>query len=319
MSRHNFNIPENLDGLRIDKALSLYCSGISRSQIQKAIKDQNLLLNGQIISSLSLRVKKNDNIDLLIEEQAITGIIPSNIPLDIIYEDNDLIVLNKSSFMTVHPGAGDYKDTLVNALLYHTDKLSDESGEIRPGIVHRLDKNTSGLMVVAKNNLTHRGLATQIESRMLKRKYKALVWGVIKPSDGIISQPIARSKLDRKKMTTVKSGGKTAITHYKTLEIFKSSMFSLVKCTLETGRTHQIRVHLSHIGHSIVGDQTYGNNKRKILGCPEDIKEILIKFNHQALHSFYISFIHPINNTLMEFKKEVPVDYRDLLDYLKTS
>ena len=319
MSRHNFIIPENLDGLRVDKALSLYCSGTSRSQIQKAIKHQKLLLNGQIISSLSLRVKKNDNIDLLIEEEVPSGIIPSNIPLDIIYEDNDLIVINKSSSMTVHPGAGDYKDTLVNALLHHTDKLSDEGGEIRPGIVHRLDKNTSGLMVVAKNNITHRGLATQIEARTLKRKYKALVWGIIKPSEGIISQPMARSKLDRKKMTTVKSGGRSAITHYKTLEIFKSGAFSLVECALETGRTHQIRVHLSHIGHSIVGDQTYGNNKRKILGCPAGIKEVLIKFNHQALHSFYISFIHPINNVLMEFEKEVPVDYNNLLTYLRTS
>ena len=174
-------------------------------------------------------------------------------------------------------------------------------------------------MVVAKNNITHRGLATQIEARTLKRKYKALVWGIIKPSEGIISQPMARSKLDRKKMTTVKSGGRSAITHYKTLEIFKSGAFSLVECALETGRTHQIRVHLSHIGHSIVGDQTYGNNKRKILGCPAGIKEVLIKFNHQALHSFYISFIHPINNVLMEFEKEVPVDYNNLLTYLRTS
>jgi len=293
MSRHNFIIPENLDGLRVDKALTLYCGDTSRSQIQKAIKHQKLLLNGQIVSNLSLRVKKNDDIDLLLEEEVQPGIVSSNIPLDIIYEDNDLIVLNKSSSMTVHPGAGDYKDTLVNALLYHTDKLSDEGGEIRPGIVHRLDKNTSGLMVVAKNNAAHRGLATQIESRTLKRKYKALVWGIIKPPEGIITQPMARSKLDRKKMTT--------------------------ECSLETGRTHQIRVHLSHIGHSIVGDQTYGNNKRKTTGCPETLREVLIKFDHQALHSFYISFIHPITEVLMEFEKELPVDYNNLITCLKTS
>jgi len=197
--------------------------------------------------------------------------------------------------------------------------ISDEGGEIRPGIVHTLDKNTSGLMVVAKNNAAHRALATQIESRTLKRKYKALVWGIIKPPEGIITQPMARSKLDRKKMTTVKSGGKAAITHYKTLEIFKSGMFSLVECSLETGRTHQIRVHLSHIGHSIVGDQTYGNNKRKTTGCPETLREVLIKFDHQALHSFYISFIHPITEVLMEFEKELPVDYNNLITCLKTS
>ncbi len=319
MPRYNLTIPENLQGLRIDKALSLCCDDTSRSQIQKAIKSQKLLLNGEIISNLSTRVKENDEIDILIEVEPQTGITPSNIPLDIIYEDDDLIVLNKSAFMTVHPGAGDYKDTLVNALLYHTDKLSDEGGDIRPGIIHRLDKNTSGLMVVAKNNAAHRAIALQIESRTLKRKYKALAWGMIRPQDGIINQPIARSKLDRKKMTTVKSGGKVAITHYKTLEIFQGGLFSLVECELQTGRTHQIRVHLSHVGHSIVGDQTYGNNKRKIVGCSELLKAKLLGFERQALHSYYISFFHPTSLIFMEFEKELPVDYNELVTFLKTS
>jgi 23S rRNA pseudouridine1911/1915/1917 synthase len=174
-------------------------------------------------------------------------------------------------------------------------------------------------MVVAKNNMTHRALATQIESRTLKRKYKALVWGMLRPQEGVINQPMARSKLDRKKMTTVKSGGKAAITHYKTLELFKSGLFSLVECKLETGRTHQIRVHLSHTGHSIVGDQTYGNNKRKIIGCPEFLRMELMKFNHQALHSFYISFIHPASGRVMEFEKELPIDYNQLIAFLKIS
>ena len=319
MPRYNLSIPENFHNQRVDKALSLLCHNVSRSQIQKAIKNQKLILNNEIIINLSMRVKVGDEIDLLLEEEVQTGIRPTNIPLDIIYEDDDLMVLNKSSSMTVHPGAGNYTDTLVNALLYYTDNLSNEGGEIRPGIVHRLDKNTSGLMVVAKNNPAHRSLASQIETRTLKRKYKALVWGIIRPQEGIINQQMARSKLDRKKMTTVKSGGKAAITHYKTLEIFKSGLFSLIECQLETGRTHQIRVHLSHVGHSILGDQTYGNNKRKIISCPDILKTKLMEFNHQALHSFYISFTHPTSGIFMEFEKELPLDYSEIIAFLKIS
>lgn len=319
MPKYNIVVPENLHGFRVDKALTLLCENSSRSQIQKAIKKQNLLVNDVIISDLSYPVKENDTLNFLIEEEPLEGITPANIPLDIVYEDEDLIVLNKSANMTVHPGAGDYKDTLVNALLHHSNKLSDLGGEIRPGIVHRLDKNTSGLMVVAKNNAVHRALAEQIESRVLRRKYKALVWGVIRPQAGIININMARSKLDRKKMTTVKSSGKTAITHYKTLEIFRKGQFSLVECSLETGRTHQIRVHLSHTGNSIVGDQTYGNNKRKVLGCEPELKFELLEFNHQALHSFYISFLHPTSKSLMEFEKDLPMDYNHLVDLLRKS
>jgi 23S rRNA pseudouridine1911/1915/1917 synthase len=321
MPKYNFPIPENLHGFRLDKAVSTICNrlnlGTSRGQIQKAIKEQKLLVNGVIISNLSASVKENDEIELLIDEEVVSEILPTNIPLDILYEDDDLIVLSKSATMTTHPGAGNYNDTLVNALLHHTKELSDIGGETRPGIVHRLDKNTSGLMVVAKNNETHSALAEQIETRVLKRKYKALVWGMIRPQDGIIRHQMARSSLDRKKMTTVKSGGKTAVTHYKTLEIFKSGMFSLLECQLETGRTHQIRVHLSHVGHSVFGDQTYGNNRRKIEGCPEQLRGELAKFNHQALHSFYISFVHPKSSLLMEFEKELPEDYTNLMEFLR--
>lgn len=317
MPKYHFTVPENLHGLRADKALTLLCDGVSRSQIQKAIKEQKLQINHVIISNFSSIVKSNDEIDLLLEDKVESEILPANIPLDIIYEDEDLIVLNKSSFMTVHPGAGEYKDTLVNALLYHTPNLSDIGGEIRPGIVHRLDKNTSGLMVVAKNNETHESLAAQIESRTLKRKYKALVWGMIRPQEGIIRNQMARNRLDRTKMSTVKSGGKIAITHYKTLEILKSGMFSLVQCQLETGRTHQIRVQLSHMGHSVVGDQTYGNNRRKTEGCEPTLRTELAGFGHQALHSFYISFIHPRSSEVMEFEKELPDDYSKLIEFLR--
>lgn len=321
MPKYNFIIPENLHGFRLDKAIATVCKRLalnkSRGQVQKAIKEQKILINGIIISNLSASVKENDEVEFFMDEEVSKEILPANIPLDILYEDDDLIVLNKASGMTTHPGASEYEDTLVNALLHHTNNLSDIGGDLRPGIVHRLDKDTSGLMVVAKNNQAHEKLAAQIESRNLKRRYKALVWGMIRPQEGTIKSQMARSRLDRKKMTTVKSGGKVAITHYKTLEIFKSGMFSLVECQLETGRTHQIRVHLSHIGHSVFGDQTYGNNKRKIEGGDENLRTKLFQFNHQALHSFYISLIHPLSGVRMEFEKELPRDYNELLEFLR--
>lgn len=317
MSEYKYSIPEHLSGLRLDKALSSLCLESSRSQIQKAIKNEKLTINGQIISNLSAKVKENDEVTLVIVEEVQIGVLPANIPLDIVYEDDDLIVINKSATMTVHPGAGSHNDTLVNALLYHTNNLSDVGGEVRPGIVHRLDKTTSGLMVVAKNNNAHVHLAGQIETRELVRRYKALIWGMSKPTEGVINIPIGRSHLDRKKMSTVKTGGKQAITHYKTLEILYGGLFSLVECKLETGRTHQIRVHLSHTGHSVVGDQTYGNNKRKIHGCPERLQEALTVMDHQALHSFYISFLHPISGKRLEFERDVPLEYNELLEFIR--
>ncbi len=318
MPSYKYIIPEYLSGQRLDKSLSLLCAESSRSQIQKAIKNRRLVLNNQIISNLSSRVKENDEVEINIEEEIQEDIEPTNIPLDIVYEDEDLIVVNKNSNMTVHPGAGNHNDTLVNALLYHSQNLSNIGGEIRPGIVHRLDKTTSGLMVVAKNNQAHVHLAEQIESRNLVRKYKALAWGMVKQTEGTINMPIGRSTSDRKRMTTLKNGGgKSAITHYKVVEIIHGGLFSLVECKLETGRTHQIRVHMSHIGHSIVGDQTYGNNSRKIHGCPENLKEELLKMDHQALHSFYMSFEHPKTGEIMEFEQDLPEDYKSLLDYIR--
>ncbi len=317
MPKYVYIIPDYLDKQRLDKALTDLCKESSRSQIQKAIKNEKLILNGQIISNLSAKVRENDNVELVLEEEPSASILPANIPLDIVYEDQDLIVVNKSPTMTVHPGAGDHKETLVNALLYYSNSLSDIGGEIRPGIVHRLDKTTSGLMVVAKNNRAHAHLAAQIESGELIRKYRALVWGVVKPVEGVINLPMGRSTIDRKKMTTLKSGGKKAITHYKTIEVLHNGLFSLVECKLETGRTHQIRVHLSHGGHSIVGDQTYGNNARKIQGSPDYLHEELRKMNHQALHSFYISFIHPVSGMRIEFEKDLPTDYNRLLEVIR--
>lgn len=316
MKKYNFKIPLELSGLRADKALAVFCDSVSRSQIQKAIKKGCFQLNEVIITDLSVPVKENDVAEITIEEENNSNLVPTNIPLNIVYEDEELIVINKSSDMTVHPGAGNHSDTLVNALLHHSHNLSDIGGEIRPGIVHRLDKNTSGLMVVAKNNNAHRNLANQIATRTLQRKYKALVWGIIKPNNGMIDQNITRSDSDRTKMTTVRFGGREAITHYKTIEILQNGLFSLVECKLDTGRTHQIRVHLSHLGHSIVGDQTYGNNKRKILGCSKAIQEQLLNFNHQALHSFYIGLEHPTTKQFMEFTCDLPTDFAKLMGFL---
>jgi 23S rRNA pseudouridine1911/1915/1917 synthase len=314
MSIRQIQITSLQHGQRLDKAVCQLLKDVSRSQIQKAIKDNRLRLNSGIISNLSLKVKDNDLIEIDLYEAPPTNILPVDIKLDIIYEDEDLIVINKPVGMTTHPGTGDYQDTLVNALLFHTNQLSDIGGEIRPGIVHRLDKDTSGLMVVAKNNKAHVNLAGQIKTKELKRFYKALVWGAPKPSSGIIRTKIGRSRIDRRKMRVFKVGGREAVTHYRTMQTLAGGLFSLVECRLETGRTHQIRVHMSHMGNSIVGDQVYGNNKRKLLNIPADSYEVINNFNHQALHSFYISFMHPVTNLVMEFEKDVPSGYNALLD-----
>ena len=317
MPEFEYIIPDYLDKKRVDKGITELCVDASRTQVQKAIRAGNFTIGGVVVIDISSKLKENDVVRLVIEEDAPQDIVPANIPLDIVYEDEHLMVINKSPTMTVHPGAGENRATLVNALLYHTNTLSDINGEIRPGIVHRLDKTTSGLMVVAKNNKAHVNLAAQIQSDELIRRYKAIVWGVVKPLEGRIDIAIGRSSMDRKKMTTVKKGGKHAVTHYKTIEIMQNGLFSLIECQLETGRTHQIRVHLSHTRHSIVGDQTYGNNARKIQGSPLHLQEDLRKMSHQALHSFYISFIHPVTGIRIEFEKDVPEDYNHLLEVIR--
>ena len=312
-----FDVPKGQVLLRIDKFLMNLIPNATRNKIQNAAANGDIYVNNLPVKS-NYKVKPLDLVTIMLTHPPFENRIdPEDLPLDIVYEDDDLIVINKTSDMTVHPGAGTNADTLVNALLYHTKSLSDIGGEIRPGIVHRLDKTTSGLMVVAKNNQAHVHLAQAIETRELVRKYQALIWGILKPVEGVIDIPIGRSTLDRKKMSTLKFGGKTAITHYKTLEILCNGLFSIVECRLETGRTHQIRVHLSHQGHSIVGDQTYGNNNRKIQGCPEYLKEALMSMKHQALHSCYISFTHPVSGNMLEFEQDVPLDYTELIKCIR--
>lgn len=316
--KHYFSISENLQGYRLDKALQILMSPISRTLIQRSIRSGNVMINQRIINDLDVKVKIDDTIHISLQEGIRSDVIqPANISLDIIYEDADLIVINKQAGLTVHPGNGNHDNTLANALVYHYQSLSDINGTLRPGIIHRLDKDTSGLLIVAKNNLAHAQIAYQIETKQLVRKYKALIWGIMNPQSGTLEYNIARSKIDRTKMAVVRSGGKHAITHYKTEKIFLGGLISLIECTLDTGRTHQIRLHLSYKGHSVVGDQTYGHNNRKISKTPNPcIYEALMQLKRQALHSYYIAFIHPVSRQSLEFTIHLPNDMIKLIEII---
>ncbi len=314
MQDYKFIIDENLLGKRVDQFLA-DSTELSRSRVQNLIKSSNLYINDQVNCSPKHILKAGDIIHLEVPDPIESSIKPKNRPIDIIYEDDHLLVINKQADFTVHPGIGNHDDTLVNALLYHCkDNLSGINGEQRPGIVHRLDRDTTGLMVVAKNDIAHISLSEQLQNRTLKRIYKALVWGLVIPTNGMIDSNIDRSRQDRTRMQVVKHGGKIAITHYKTIKIFSPYNISLIECQLETGRTHQIRVHMSHKGNSIVGDQTYGNNSRKLADHKE--QSILNNFKRQALHSSYICFTHPVTYKIIELEADLPEDFQKLIDSL---
>lgn len=309
----NLKIPQSLDNSRLDKALSTLITDHSRSFIQKIINNQNVKVNGVIISDCDFKIKENDIIEYKTEMQSSSTIVAKDIPIDIVYEDEHIIVINKSAGLTVHPGAGNRENTLANALLHHFNYLSDLGGIERPGILHRLDKDTSGLMIVAKTNDAHFTLAKDLINKALVRKYKALIWGIMNPLNGTIVNNIARSKTNRKKMA-VSSSGKEAISHYNTEKIFQNGLISLIECKLETGRTHQIRVHFSNAGHSIVGDQTYGNNSKKLGNCKDIVKKSLLNFKRQALHSYYIGFYHPKTKDFLEFTAGFGVDIQNIIN-----
>lgn len=305
---------ENYD--RLDKALAAEMD-ITRSKAQKLIKEGMVSVNEILVKKPDHKIKSEDMVEVNVLEKQEFEVIPKEIDLDIKYEDDDIIIINKQAGLTVHPGAGNHNDTLVNALLFHYgNKLSSIAGEDKPGIVHRLDRDTTGLMIVAKNDKAHEILCKDIAERKIKRIYKALVWGVPKELEDTIITNIDRSRADRKRRAVCrKPKGKTAVTHYKLLESFEK--ISLVECKLETGRTHQIRVHMSHIGHSLVGDQLYGNNARKILhNVSGDLKDFLDNFNRQALHSYKLEFAHPISGKLLSFEEELPQDLDDILSLL---
>lgn len=284
-------------GARIDKWLSDNIDDLSRSSIQKLLKDKNILINSQAVSK-NYKLQTNDVIDINIPEPKELDVTPQNIPVDIVYEDDDLLVVNKPKGMVVHPAAGNPDGTLVNALLYHCKgRLSSINGVIRPGIVHRIDKYTSGLLIVAKTDKAHTHLAKQIKEHSFKREYVGIVFGRMSDEDGTVSAPIGRHKFNRKKMCVTDKNSKNAVTHYKVLETFDK--YSLLKFNLETGRTHQIRVHMSYIGHPILGDDVYGKSFKGIDG--------------QCLHAKKIGFIHPTTEEYMEFDSELPEYFENIL------
>ena len=279
MTKKAFEAHGDSIGKRIDSFLSEIEEELTRSAVQKLIEEGHVLVNDKVPAK-NYKLKADDVIILEIPDPVAPEAEPENIPLDIVYEDSDLLVVNKPKNMVVHPAAGNYNGTLVNALLYHCgDSLSGINGVLRPGIVHRIDKDTSGLLIVAKNDFSHQLLAQQIKAHSFTRKYQAVVYGGFKEETGTINLPIGRHPVERKKMTVTEKNSRNAVTHYKVLGSYKG--FTHLELTLETGRTHQIRVHMSHIGHPVAGDPVYGP------------KKVITSLGGQCLHAYYISFIHP--------------------------
>ena len=311
-------VNKDYKGVRIDKFLALSFPDLSRSQIQRLIKEGNVSCDDNIIADNAFKVREDDVYQIFVPPAVDADPEPENIPLDIVYEDDDLIVVNKPAGMTVHPAPGAYHGTLVNALLFHCGaSLSGIGGVKRPGIVHRIDKDTSGLLVVAKNDAAHRFLSEQFFEHSIERTYYALVYGLPNPLTGTITGSIGRSPYDRKKMAIVSSGGKTAVTHYKTVEAFKN-VAALVKCNLETGRTHQIRVHMASIGCNLIGDQLYEKAKKSMIkGVDENVKQMINSFPRQALHATTLGFIHPRSKLFVQFESAFPQDFQNLYNTLK--
>lgn len=296
----NIKIISNESGIRIDKFITI--DGISRAMIQNLIEENKITVNGKNIKS-NYKIKENDIIDITLDDPKEADILAEDIPLDIVYEDDCMLVVNKPQGMVVHPAPGNYTGTLVNALMHHCKgSLSGINGVMRPGIVHRIDKDTSGLLLVAKTDEAHESLSEQIQNKTVKREYICVTEGLVKPKKGIIDAPIGRHHLNRLKMAVTPTNSKHAVTHFEVLEYFKNA--SLVKCVLETGRTHQIRVHMLYIGHGVMGDPLYLNkNSRNLPG--------------QALHARCIGFNHPKTKEYMEFYAEEPEVFKKLVNNLR--
>ena len=310
------------DILRVDQFINKYEKDLSRSKIKNLILKKNLSINNKLNDDPSKKIKINDKISLIIPEPEEVNLKPFEYKIEIIYEDNDLLVLNKKADISMHPGAGDKDKTLVNALINYKKKLSNINGELRPGIVHRIDKHTSGLVVIAKNNFTHENLSNQFSEHSIERKYQTLVWGKLRPSNGKIETLITRSSKNRQLMSVSLSKGKNSITNYKTLEIFEKETvptFSLIECKLETGRTHQIRVHMSYKGNNIVGDQKYKKKFKKIKNINKDLEKKIMNFDRQFLHAVSLGFTHPTKNKRMNFKSKLPNDLENILKSLRNA
>ncbi len=316
--KYSLVVQDDDNNIRIDKFLANFLPSLSRSKIQKYIKDGYAVVNSKTVTEIKYKLGTDDQVQLSVPESPALDIEPKEQNFLVVYEDEHLAVIDKPAGLTVHPGSGTGEDTLVHGMLACFDTLSDVAGPERPGIVHRIDKNTSGLMIIAKDNETHLKLSDMLKDKTIERKYKAVILGMLKPPSGHIDKNIARSRKDRKKMGVVTTGGKTAITHYDTIEIFQNGLASEVECKLETGRTHQIRVHFSHIGHPILGDPEYGNFRSyKFQSLSKEVIEYLKEFNRQALHSYSLEFVHPITNENLSFKSDLPDDIVVLLDKLR--
>ena len=308
---------------RLDLYLTKNLKNLSRSQIKKIIVAGYLKINGKTIREASKKISIGDSILVEIKNVEENKIVPQKLNFEIIHEDESIVLINKPPGLVVHPGAGNLDHTLVNGLLYlFQNNLSDLGGSLRPGIVHRIDKDTSGVIVVAKSNYCHSKLSSQFEKHTIKRKYEALIWGVLRPLNGKIENKIGRNNYNRQKMAVRINKGKKAITNYKTIKVFQNKnvpTISLVELTLETGRTHQIRVHMSYKGNNILGDKKYKKKYKKFRNINDDLNNLILKLDRQFLHAKTLGFNHPSKNKEVEFTSNLPQDLNTLLKKLRNS
>jgi len=317
----NLIVATDENNLRLDVFVNKREKLISRTRIKNLILERKLKLNNVIINNPSKKICTGDKIDFQIPEPKEASLKPYDFKLQIIYEDDDLLIINKPAGIIMHPGAGNYDETIVNALVhYNKYSLSTIGDELRPGIVHRIDKDTSGLIVVAKNNITHEALSHQFSEHTITRVYQLLIWGKLRPSSGKIDTFITRSSKNRQMMEVSSSKGKRAITNYKTIEIFendKTPTLSLVECKLETGRTHQIRVHMTHMGNSIMGDGKYKKKYKKLKNIDTSLENLIYKLDRQFLHAQTLGFTHPKTNEEMTFTSILPQELENILILLR--
>ena len=319
----NLIVNDSNKNQRVDVFINKCENSLSRTRIKNLILKKKLKINDIVSEEPSKKVVVGDKIELDIPEPKKASLKPYNYKLDIVFEDNDLLIINKSAGISIHPGAGNYDNTIVNALMsYCKTNLSNIGDELRPGIVHRIDKDTSGLIVVAKNNVSHENLSKQFNAHTIKRVYLALIWGKLRPQSGKIETLITRSTKNRQMMEVGITKGKRAITNYKTLEVFendKTPTLSFIECTLKTGRTHQIRVHMSHKGNNIIGDKKYKKKFKKFKNIDEELEKSILKLDRQFLHAKMLGFIHPKSGKELEFSSILPHELENILKTLRNT